>query len=78
MKEVLIHRVPLVDGGISPQKKKRKHRHDISPVFTLVLKLHLVLLLHFKFSHLIRHEMFESKHVVLFVFNVAGYGQRFS
>ncbi|XP_055079882.1 histone-lysine N-methyltransferase EZH1 isoform X1 [Periophthalmus magnuspinnatus] len=25
-KEVLIHRVPLVDGGISPQKKKRKHR----------------------------------------------------
>lgn len=28
VKEVLIHRVPLVDGGISPQKKKRKHRHD--------------------------------------------------
>ncbi|XP_041673213.1 histone-lysine N-methyltransferase EZH1 isoform X4 [Cheilinus undulatus] len=26
VKEVLIHRVPLVDGGISPQKKKRKHR----------------------------------------------------
>ncbi|XP_062303067.1 histone-lysine N-methyltransferase EZH1 isoform X2 [Osmerus eperlanus] len=26
MKEVLIHRVPLDDGGISPQKKKRKHR----------------------------------------------------
>ncbi|XP_047214835.1 histone-lysine N-methyltransferase EZH1-like isoform X2 [Girardinichthys multiradiatus] len=25
-KEVLIHRVPLVDGDISPQKKKRKHR----------------------------------------------------
>lgn len=25
-KEVLIHRVPLEDGGISPQKKKRKHR----------------------------------------------------
>uniref|UniRef100_A0A8B9HIN1 [histone H3]-lysine(27) N-trimethyltransferase n=1 Tax=Astyanax mexicanus TaxID=7994 RepID=A0A8B9HIN1_ASTMX len=31
MKEVLIHRVPLEDGGISPQKKKRKHR------FTVVL-----------------------------------------
>uniref|UniRef100_A0A674MAU6 [histone H3]-lysine(27) N-trimethyltransferase n=1 Tax=Takifugu rubripes TaxID=31033 RepID=A0A674MAU6_TAKRU len=30
VKEVLIHRVPLVDGGISPQKKKRKHRHDIT------------------------------------------------
>uniref|UniRef100_A0A3Q3IP23 [histone H3]-lysine(27) N-trimethyltransferase n=1 Tax=Monopterus albus TaxID=43700 RepID=A0A3Q3IP23_MONAL len=27
VKEVLIHRVPLEDGGISPQKKKRKHRH---------------------------------------------------
>ncbi|XP_073689587.1 histone-lysine N-methyltransferase EZH1 isoform X2 [Garra rufa] len=26
VKEVLIHRVPLEDGGISPQKKKRKHR----------------------------------------------------
>uniref|UniRef100_A0A8C4HMZ8 [histone H3]-lysine(27) N-trimethyltransferase n=1 Tax=Dicentrarchus labrax TaxID=13489 RepID=A0A8C4HMZ8_DICLA len=26
VKEVLIHRVPCVDGGISPQKKKRKHR----------------------------------------------------
>ncbi|XP_073350025.1 histone-lysine N-methyltransferase EZH1 isoform X3 [Pagrus major] len=26
VKEVLIHRVPVVDGGISPQKKKRKHR----------------------------------------------------
>ncbi|KAM9746036.1 histone-lysine N-methyltransferase EZH1 [Menidia menidia] len=25
-KEVLIHRVPLEDGDISPQKKKRKHR----------------------------------------------------
>uniref|UniRef100_A0A671XTG7 [histone H3]-lysine(27) N-trimethyltransferase n=1 Tax=Sparus aurata TaxID=8175 RepID=A0A671XTG7_SPAAU len=25
VKEVLIHRVPVVDGGISPQKKKRKH-----------------------------------------------------
>uniref|UniRef100_A0A7N8YFR0 [histone H3]-lysine(27) N-trimethyltransferase n=1 Tax=Mastacembelus armatus TaxID=205130 RepID=A0A7N8YFR0_9TELE len=25
VKEVLIHRVPLEDGGISPQKKKRKH-----------------------------------------------------
>uniref|UniRef100_A0A7N6FL27 [histone H3]-lysine(27) N-trimethyltransferase n=1 Tax=Anabas testudineus TaxID=64144 RepID=A0A7N6FL27_ANATE len=29
VKEVLIHRVPLEDGGISPQKKKRKHRHEI-------------------------------------------------
>uniref|UniRef100_A0A8C9YKS5 [histone H3]-lysine(27) N-trimethyltransferase n=1 Tax=Sander lucioperca TaxID=283035 RepID=A0A8C9YKS5_SANLU len=29
VKEVLIHRVPLVDGGIEPQKKKRKHRHDV-------------------------------------------------
>ena len=28
VKEVLIHRVPLDDGGISPQKKKRKHRQD--------------------------------------------------
>uniref|UniRef100_A0A8C1JX39 [histone H3]-lysine(27) N-trimethyltransferase n=2 Tax=Cyprinus carpio TaxID=7962 RepID=A0A8C1JX39_CYPCA len=26
VKEMLIHRVPLEDGGISPQKKKRKHR----------------------------------------------------
>ncbi|KAM3863808.1 histone-lysine N-methyltransferase EZH1 [Diretmus argenteus] len=26
VKEVLIHRVPLEEGGISPQKKKRKHR----------------------------------------------------
>ncbi|KAL0992799.1 hypothetical protein UPYG_G00098590 [Umbra pygmaea] len=26
VKDVLIHRVPLEDGGISPQKKKRKHR----------------------------------------------------
>ncbi|XP_037113312.1 histone-lysine N-methyltransferase EZH1 isoform X3 [Syngnathus acus] len=26
VKEALIHHVPLVDGGISPQKKKRKHR----------------------------------------------------
>uniref|UniRef100_A0A8C8I1U1 [histone H3]-lysine(27) N-trimethyltransferase n=1 Tax=Oncorhynchus tshawytscha TaxID=74940 RepID=A0A8C8I1U1_ONCTS len=26
VKEVLIHRVPLEDGGNSPQKKKRKHR----------------------------------------------------
>uniref|UniRef100_A0A8C2ZT12 [histone H3]-lysine(27) N-trimethyltransferase n=1 Tax=Cyclopterus lumpus TaxID=8103 RepID=A0A8C2ZT12_CYCLU len=25
VKEVLIHRVPLVDGGVAPQKKKRKH-----------------------------------------------------
>eukprot|EP00064_Thunnus_orientalis_P003152 superscaffoldBa00000250_g3161 len=30
VKEVLIHRVPLEDGGISPQKKKRKHRQDIT------------------------------------------------
>uniref|UniRef100_A0A8C7P7R7 [histone H3]-lysine(27) N-trimethyltransferase n=1 Tax=Oncorhynchus mykiss TaxID=8022 RepID=A0A8C7P7R7_ONCMY len=28
VKEVLIHRVPLVEGGNSPQKKKRKHRQD--------------------------------------------------
>uniref|UniRef100_A0A3Q2SY16 [histone H3]-lysine(27) N-trimethyltransferase n=1 Tax=Fundulus heteroclitus TaxID=8078 RepID=A0A3Q2SY16_FUNHE len=28
-KEVLIHRVPVVDGGISPQKKKRKHRQVV-------------------------------------------------
>uniref|UniRef100_A0A673ZXR1 [histone H3]-lysine(27) N-trimethyltransferase n=1 Tax=Salmo trutta TaxID=8032 RepID=A0A673ZXR1_SALTR len=28
VKEVLIHRVPLEDGGNSPQKKKRKHRQD--------------------------------------------------
>lgn len=33
VKEVLIHRVPVVDGGISPQKKKRKHRHDTSSYF---------------------------------------------
>ncbi|XP_033999782.1 histone-lysine N-methyltransferase EZH1 isoform X1 [Trematomus bernacchii] len=26
VKEALTHRVPLVDGGIPPQKKKRKHR----------------------------------------------------
>nr|XP_015217358.1 PREDICTED: histone-lysine N-methyltransferase EZH1 [Lepisosteus oculatus] len=26
VKEALIHRVPIEDGGISPQKKKRKHR----------------------------------------------------
>ncbi|XP_034749000.1 histone-lysine N-methyltransferase EZH1 isoform X1 [Etheostoma cragini] len=26
VKEVLNHRVPLVDGGVAPQKKKRKHR----------------------------------------------------
>uniref|UniRef100_A0A8D3CRW2 [histone H3]-lysine(27) N-trimethyltransferase n=1 Tax=Scophthalmus maximus TaxID=52904 RepID=A0A8D3CRW2_SCOMX len=26
VKEALIHRLPLEDGGISPQKKKRKHR----------------------------------------------------
>uniref|UniRef100_A0A673GLJ6 [histone H3]-lysine(27) N-trimethyltransferase n=1 Tax=Sinocyclocheilus rhinocerous TaxID=307959 RepID=A0A673GLJ6_9TELE len=30
VKEVLIHRVPLEDGGISPQKKKRKHRQDVN------------------------------------------------
>uniref|UniRef100_A0A8C7X9P5 [histone H3]-lysine(27) N-trimethyltransferase n=1 Tax=Oryzias sinensis TaxID=183150 RepID=A0A8C7X9P5_9TELE len=28
VKEVLIHRVPFEDGGILPQKKKRKHRLD--------------------------------------------------
>lgn len=33
VKEVLIHRVPLVDGGISPQKKKRKHRYDITSIY---------------------------------------------
>ncbi|XP_076121233.1 histone-lysine N-methyltransferase EZH1 [Alosa pseudoharengus] len=26
VKEVLIHRMPVEDGGVSPQKKKRKHR----------------------------------------------------
>lgn len=26
VKEMLIHRVPIEDGGVSPQKKKRKHR----------------------------------------------------
>uniref|UniRef100_A0A8C1PKI0 [histone H3]-lysine(27) N-trimethyltransferase n=1 Tax=Cyprinus carpio TaxID=7962 RepID=A0A8C1PKI0_CYPCA len=30
VKEMLIHRVPLEDGGISPQKKKRKHRQDVN------------------------------------------------
>lgn len=30
VKEVLIHRVPLEDGGISPQKKKRKHRQELN------------------------------------------------
>uniref|UniRef100_A0A3B5MFL5 [histone H3]-lysine(27) N-trimethyltransferase n=1 Tax=Xiphophorus couchianus TaxID=32473 RepID=A0A3B5MFL5_9TELE len=34
-KEVLIHRVPLVDGGISPQKKKRKHRQLVALIFLL-------------------------------------------
>uniref|UniRef100_A0A665VM83 [histone H3]-lysine(27) N-trimethyltransferase n=1 Tax=Echeneis naucrates TaxID=173247 RepID=A0A665VM83_ECHNA len=36
VKEVLIHRVPLEDGGISPQKKKRKHRQDIASCFLTV------------------------------------------
>lgn len=31
VKEVLIHHVPLEDGGASPQKKKRKHRQDSFP-----------------------------------------------
>lgn len=31
VKEVLIHRVPFEDGGILPQKKKRKHRLDDVP-----------------------------------------------
>uniref|UniRef100_A0A8C5GAS0 [histone H3]-lysine(27) N-trimethyltransferase n=1 Tax=Gouania willdenowi TaxID=441366 RepID=A0A8C5GAS0_GOUWI len=31
MKEFLIHRVPLEDGGILPQKKKRKHRQNRFP-----------------------------------------------
>uniref|UniRef100_A0A3P9NWD8 [histone H3]-lysine(27) N-trimethyltransferase n=1 Tax=Poecilia reticulata TaxID=8081 RepID=A0A3P9NWD8_POERE len=35
-KEVLIHRVPLVDGGISPQKKKRKHR-QVAACYVTVL-----------------------------------------
>uniref|UniRef100_A0A8D0CGQ4 [histone H3]-lysine(27) N-trimethyltransferase n=1 Tax=Scleropages formosus TaxID=113540 RepID=A0A8D0CGQ4_SCLFO len=30
VKEALIHRVPVEDGGISPQKKKRKHRRVLS------------------------------------------------
>uniref|UniRef100_A0A669EDL1 [histone H3]-lysine(27) N-trimethyltransferase n=1 Tax=Oreochromis niloticus TaxID=8128 RepID=A0A669EDL1_ORENI len=30
VKEALIHRVPLEDGGISPQKKKRKHRQELN------------------------------------------------
>lgn len=34
VKEVLIHRVPLEDGGISPQKKKRKHRQDVHTLST--------------------------------------------
>lgn len=34
VKEVLIHRVPLLDGGISPQKKKRKHRYVAAPTRT--------------------------------------------
>uniref|UniRef100_A0A3B3XCX5 [histone H3]-lysine(27) N-trimethyltransferase n=1 Tax=Poecilia mexicana TaxID=48701 RepID=A0A3B3XCX5_9TELE len=36
VKEVLIHRVPLVDGGISPQKKKRKHR-QVAACYVTVL-----------------------------------------
>uniref|UniRef100_A0A8C9SR55 [histone H3]-lysine(27) N-trimethyltransferase n=1 Tax=Scleropages formosus TaxID=113540 RepID=A0A8C9SR55_SCLFO len=30
VKEALIHRVPVEDGGISPQKKKRKHRRVLN------------------------------------------------
>lgn len=30
VKEMLILRAPLEDGGISPQKKKRKHRQDVN------------------------------------------------
>uniref|UniRef100_A0A669DNA8 [histone H3]-lysine(27) N-trimethyltransferase n=1 Tax=Oreochromis niloticus TaxID=8128 RepID=A0A669DNA8_ORENI len=33
VKEALIHRVPLEDGGISPQKKKRKHSSSVSKCF---------------------------------------------
>lgn len=36
VKEVLIHRVPLVDGDILPQKKKRKHRHVKASYFPLL------------------------------------------
>uniref|UniRef100_A0A8C1ZX24 [histone H3]-lysine(27) N-trimethyltransferase n=1 Tax=Cyprinus carpio TaxID=7962 RepID=A0A8C1ZX24_CYPCA len=35
VKEMLIHRVPLEDGGISPQKKKRKHSQVLLWVFVL-------------------------------------------
>uniref|UniRef100_A0A672R4X0 [histone H3]-lysine(27) N-trimethyltransferase n=1 Tax=Sinocyclocheilus grahami TaxID=75366 RepID=A0A672R4X0_SINGR len=35
VKEVLIHHVPLEDGGISPQKKKRKHSQVLLWVFVL-------------------------------------------
>uniref|UniRef100_A0A8C9W996 [histone H3]-lysine(27) N-trimethyltransferase n=1 Tax=Scleropages formosus TaxID=113540 RepID=A0A8C9W996_SCLFO len=34
VKEALIHRVPVEDGGISPQKKKRKHRRVLSRAVT--------------------------------------------
>lgn len=47
VKEVLIHRVPLVDGGISPQKKKRKHRHVITKIDSSA-KYALIFLFHFK------------------------------
>uniref|UniRef100_A0A671NSJ3 [histone H3]-lysine(27) N-trimethyltransferase n=1 Tax=Sinocyclocheilus anshuiensis TaxID=1608454 RepID=A0A671NSJ3_9TELE len=35
VKEVLIHHVPLEDGGISPQKKKRKHSQVLLWLFVL-------------------------------------------
>ncbi|KPP73292.1 hypothetical protein Z043_107628 [Scleropages formosus] len=37
VKEALIHRVPVEDGGISPQKKKRKHRRVLSRAVTFTL-----------------------------------------
>uniref|UniRef100_A0A4W4EME0 [histone H3]-lysine(27) N-trimethyltransferase n=1 Tax=Electrophorus electricus TaxID=8005 RepID=A0A4W4EME0_ELEEL len=37
VKEVLIHRVPLEDGGISPQKKKRKHSLLFCYVYIVIL-----------------------------------------
>uniref|UniRef100_A0A8C5BA12 [histone H3]-lysine(27) N-trimethyltransferase n=1 Tax=Gadus morhua TaxID=8049 RepID=A0A8C5BA12_GADMO len=39
VKEVLIHRVPVQDGGISPQKKKRKHRQCSTMSHHIVLHL---------------------------------------
>jgi len=42
VKEMLILRVPLEDGGISPQKKKRKHRQDVHTpsTFSCLIDLH--------------------------------------